>query len=89
MTSLNFQRLWRELNPLYFLVSYPFWWYGTKSAWQGSQTSIYLAIAPTSELRGGNYYADCKLDKDNQFAVDEELQDRLWASSLELCKDYL
>ena len=81
--------LWRELNKLYFIVSYPFWWYGTKSPYQGAQTSIYLSIAPINDLKGGHYYADCKMEIGHKAALDEELQDRLWDTSMELCKEYI
>lgn len=84
-------QLWRHLNPLYFTLVAPFWWYITKNAYQGAQTSIYLCIAPLNQLKGGNYYSDCKLDdaSENQLALDEELQERLWNTSLELCQPFL
>ncbi|KAG2391875.1 hypothetical protein C9374_013360 [Naegleria lovaniensis] len=83
-------QLWRNLNPLYFLLVAPFWWFVTKDAWQGAQTSIYLCVAPKDQLKGGCYYADCKLDEsENKLAFDEELQERLWTTSLQLCQPFI
>ncbi|EFC39998.1 predicted protein [Naegleria gruberi] len=71
------------------IIFAPISWYFTKSPEQGAQTSIYTAIEDKKKLKSGNYYADCIEKIGNNFEDDIKLQDQLWQTSLDLCKNYL
>ena len=45
---------------IFLTISYPFYWFFTKSVKQGSQTSLHCALIPHEKLENGKYYADCK-----------------------------
>lgn len=79
----------RHLPTIVQLVVIPFMWYVTKSPLDGAQTTLHLALSSYSTLNPGNYYADCKRKLGNPQEDSFELQDRLWETSLKLCKDYL
>ncbi|KAL9646376.1 hypothetical protein ABK040_014527 [Willaertia magna] len=72
---------------LYFVR--PLVLYFCKTPLYGAQTSLYCALAPDEVLTPGAYYSDCKLKESTKFSNREELQDRLWDISTELCKSYL
>ncbi|EFC48596.1 predicted protein [Naegleria gruberi] len=60
-----------------------------KTPYEGAQTSLYVALAPISELENGGYYSECSIDEASQFADRIELQDTLWDTSMKLVEDYL
>ncbi|EFC49655.1 predicted protein [Naegleria gruberi] len=70
-------------------IIFPAMWYFTKSALQGAQTTLHTALEDKSKLKSGSYYADCATKLGNKFEDNVSLQDTLWQTSLDLCKDYL
>ncbi|KAG2393518.1 hypothetical protein C9374_007049 [Naegleria lovaniensis] len=67
----------------------PIFYYFTKSPLDGAQTTLHLALSPSSSLKSGNYYSDCKEKVGNPMENSIELQDQLWETSLKLCQEYL
>jgi hypothetical protein len=59
---------------------FPLWWFISKSALQGSQTTLFTLLS--DEVISGEYYADCKKSAMNS-NVTKENCDRLWAISEE------
>jgi retinol dehydrogenase-12 len=49
---------------------------------KGARTSIYLASSPEVAGVTGKYFAKCKPARENRDALDEKLQERLWAISV-------
>lgn len=70
-------------------IIFPMMWYFTKSPLQGAQTTLHTALTDKSKLKSGSYYADCATKLGNKFEDNVKLQDTLWQTSLDLCKDYL
>jgi len=67
-----------------FLLIQPFWYYTTKSAFQGVQTTTLCSIIDHQKLKGGHYYVDCEETKDskeNRYLNDQK---RLWDETLSL-----
>lgn len=63
----------------------------TKNLEQGAATTVYCAASPDVESDSGKYYESCWDDEKTlakALAHDQELQDALWAKSLELVKDF-
>lgn len=52
-----------------------------KSAWEGAQTSIYLATSPEGAAVTGRYFSDCMPKKTSQLAQDKDLARKLWEES--------
>ena len=44
-------------------------------------------MAPWSELRTGEYYADCQVKKKHQNADDKEEEEKCWTRSLEIMEE--
>jgi len=81
--------IWRHAEETWYLkialaLSSPLRYYMSKNALQGAQTSIYCAVCDFDELKGGEYYADCKPDKMNKEARNDEFANKLWEVSEEL-----
>ena len=55
------------------------------SSKKGAETSVFLATDRSVEGLSGGYYSDCKLRTPRTAARDEELSERLWAVSEDLC----
>ncbi|XP_063238022.1 retinol dehydrogenase 14-like [Bacillus rossius redtenbacheri] len=55
-----------------------------KTAVEGAQTSIYLAVSEEVEGVTGKYFADCKEAKPSSVATDAGLAKRLWEKSEEI-----
>ncbi|XP_064621171.1 retinol dehydrogenase 12-like [Lineus longissimus] len=70
----------------YFLfpMLQPIIWLVTKSPTQGSQTSIYCAVADELVKTSGKYFSDCAEKDAAIFANDEESAKRLWEMSEKL-----
>lgn len=60
------------------LVAYPFWWLISKSAFEGSQTTLFTLFSENVE--SGQYYADCKKSQMNS-NVTVENSNKLWEIS--------
>ncbi|KAI1700841.1 short chain dehydrogenase domain-containing protein [Ditylenchus destructor] len=70
-----------------YFVSKPF----TKNLQQGAATTVYCAVHPDVENDSGKYYESCWDDEKNlatALAHDKDLQDALWAKSVELVKKF-
>ncbi|XP_047984071.1 retinol dehydrogenase 12-like [Leguminivora glycinivorella] len=52
-----------------------------KTAWEGAQTTIHLAVAPELSDVSGRYFRDCREVKPSKAAQDTELARRLWDES--------
>lgn len=78
-TEINRQTPW-YVKHLMQPISY-FW---AKSAVEGAQTSIFLAVDPKLSNVSGKYFADCRETACSQKADDPHLASRLWAVSQEL-----
>lgn len=78
-TEINRQTPW-YIKHLMQPISY-FW---AKSAIEGAQTSIFLAVDPKLSNVSGKYFADCREAACSQKADDPHLASRLWAVSQDL-----
>jgi len=58
----------------------------TKTATQGSQTSIYCAVAREVEGQLGAYYDQCRVKQPCREALDNQRCRQLWEYSKELLK---
>ena len=52
---------------------------------KGAETSIFLASSPQVEGLSGGYYSRCKLTKPRSITFNQEIEDRLWTLSEDLC----
>jgi len=52
-----------------------------KTAKEGAQTSIHLAVAKAVETTTGEYFSDCKVAKTSKLAQDDALAKKLWEIS--------
>ena len=75
----------RNHGPTRFFVTLAGWFGGLKTIPQGAATSVHCVVA--SDVRGGLYYADCKLREASRQARDAAAAARLWALSDELVAD--
>lgn len=57
-----------------------------KTAWEGAQTSIYLAVSPEVKDLSGLYFNECKEEKLTKVARDIEIAKKLWEVSARLVK---
>ena len=62
----------------------PLRWYLFKDAEQGSQTTIYCAVAEEMEGVSGKYLADCAIKEPCKGAQDDDAAKKLWDLSLKL-----
>ena len=65
-----------------FLACRPF----TKTLQQGAATTIYAAVAPELQGLGGRYFNNCFLTQPHAKALDVDLQEKLWAISIEMIR---
>jgi len=63
--------------------------YFLKTPWEGTQTTLHLALAPKDKLANGEFYTDCVVHKGSPFGNNLALQDKLWETSMKLIKSYL
>ena len=73
---------WRLIKALI----YPFMFIFMKSARQGAQTTIKLAVDPTLEKVTGKYFADCQLHEASDAAKDDGAAKKLWEISERITK---
>lgn len=62
---------------------WPVQWFFFKSAEQGAQTQIMLAVDPALENVTGKYFADCKEKTPSRAAQNDETAEWLWKTSEE------
>jgi len=55
-----------------------------KTKKQGSQTSIYSAISPSLNEKGGSFLVDCAISKASDEANNPEIAKKLWDISAEM-----
>lgn len=75
-------------------INNPVYYYGLKitmklfykTAWEGAQTSIYLAVSPEVEKVSGGYFANCQQKTPSKLARDLDLAKQLWNESERLVK---
>lgn len=73
---------WKLVKLLTFPIKFIFF----KSARQGAQTTIRLAVDPELENVTGKYFADCELDDVSDAAKDDGAAKKLWEISERLTK---
>jgi len=52
-----------------------------KTLEQGAQTTLYAAISPSIEGKGGIYLVDCKMRRSAKYSTDEKYAKKLWELS--------
>ncbi|KPJ08901.1 Retinol dehydrogenase 11 [Papilio machaon] len=71
-----------DINVFGFQLILPLVKLFTKSAWEGAQTSIYLAVSPEVDDISGKYFVDCRVKKTvKRNGYDLELAHKLWELS--------
>lgn len=56
-----------------------------KTSKEGAQTTIHLAVSKELKDTTGKYFCDCKEEKPSFYARDEEMAEKLWKLSEEVC----
>lgn len=69
-----------KIATLFLYAVFPIWWFFSKSAYQGSLTTLFTLLSDSVE--NGEYYADCEKSGINS-NVTKENWDRLWEISEE------
>lgn len=80
-TSINRHTPW-YLKHLLQPIMYKLW---AKSAQQGAQTTIYLAVSPKVANITGEYFSDCKQVTSSDASNDTQLASKLWSVSENIC----
>lgn len=71
-----------DINVFGFQLILPLVKYFAKTAWEGAQTSIYLAVSPEVNEISGKYFEDCRVKKTvKRNGYDPELARKLWELS--------
>ncbi|RMX57299.1 hypothetical protein pdam_00012846 [Pocillopora damicornis] len=55
-----------------------------KTPQQGAENSIYVALSPELESKGGKYFVNCQSTQSSDESYSEDVQRRLWKASCEL-----
>lgn len=77
--------LWKRWSlRLISLITYPVFWFFTKSARQGAQTVIFCAADPILDGISGRYFSDCKTKIPSKYALIESENEKLWDVSLKM-----
>ncbi|KAJ1351965.1 hypothetical protein KIN20_008148 [Parelaphostrongylus tenuis] len=63
----------------------PFRWLFMKNERDGAQTTLFLALSHKVDGVSGKYFADCKLTKEHELALNEQACQDLYNYSLEQC----
>lgn len=75
------------LNDIPFIKHFwTFFTLTTKSAWEGAQTTIHLAVSPDVKDVSGKYFTDCQERNTLSKAQDVELARKLWEVSEKIVK---
>jgi len=81
-TELGRYMMENPITKIFIYGMFPLFWYFTKNATQGAQTSIYCSVAP--DVVPGEYYSDCKVKQPISAATDPVLALKLWELSEQL-----
>ncbi|CAI2353391.1 unnamed protein product [Caenorhabditis sp. 36 PRJEB53466] len=65
-------------------ITSPFRWFFLKTSRDGAQTSIHVALSKKLGGISGKYFSDCKLDKENPLALDDQACQDLYNYSREV-----
>jgi retinol dehydrogenase-12 len=76
-------RLNRHTPPVWALLNLV-----SKTASQGAQTQVHLALAELSSLKPGGYYADCEPSLASKASSDQALAAQLWDTSMKHFEAY-
>ena len=68
---------------------YPLWWYFSKSANEGSQTTLFCALEDFDKLKGGAYYSDCAVKQTSAAGNDVAKAEKLYNYTLNLLKSQI
>ena len=82
--SFFFNKLFRTLGLPLFMVLYPLYIFLVKSAREGCQTVVYLAVAPELEGESDGYYSNFKKELWSGPASHMELAKQVWSFSAEV-----
>ena len=66
---------------LFSVIGHPVMHVTGKTPLQGAQTTLYCALEDYEKIKGGAYYSDCKMIKENPEANKEENWKKLWDAS--------
>lgn len=58
----------------------------SRTAWEGAQTTIYLAVSPEVSSVSGSYFADCHVQNTTEKAKDSGVAKKLWEVSEKMVK---
>jgi len=75
-----------------FLLKYvmgPFYYLGTKSPWQGTQTQLHCCLMPFEEIENGKYYSDCAVKQEKIRPNYDGEVGKLWEWSEEAVKAFM
>lgn len=69
------------LFPIIINTFYPFYMIFSKSAYEGSQTSVHCAVSDEALDNVGHYFSDCQPKKPHANALNREYATKLWKLS--------
>lgn len=67
------------------VMKFLFGWLFFKTAKQGAQTTIHVAVSEDVKGVTGEYFSDCAVKAPSKYALDEEAAEQLWVKSMEWC----
>ncbi|XP_032685548.1 retinol dehydrogenase 13-like isoform X2 [Odontomachus brunneus] len=71
------------------LIMQPWMWLFLKSAVQGAQTAVYVAVSRELKKHSGKYFSDCQVQMPSINATDDVMAEKLYTKSLILVKPYV
>ncbi|XP_014486757.1 PREDICTED: retinol dehydrogenase 13-like isoform X2 [Dinoponera quadriceps] len=71
------------------LIMQPWMWLFLKSAVQGAQTAVYVAVNRELREHSGKYFSDCQVQTPSVSAVDDIMAEELYTKSFILVKPYV
>lgn len=77
------------MEAIFMILAGPFLYLGSKSPWEGTQTSLHCCLMPFDELESGAYYSDCKVKKEKIPEKWEAEAAKLWELSEQAVKQFL
>jgi len=79
----------RDMPKVWYLqtlkfIQAPFWYFFTRTPWQGAQGLIHATLQDYDKLEPGAYYTDFKKKELTKEALNEQEANKLWKKSMEL-----